>query len=228
MSIFKRVEDIFKANLNDLLDKAEDPEKMIKQIIREMREQLVAATAEVNKAKADAKMIQHQYDAENQKAQEWGKNAELAVEQGKDDLAREALKRQADHEKIATGYKEQYDKQQAILSKLENNLRILNDKIREAEMKENLLIAREKTAKARKEMERVTSKISDTSAYEALDRMERKVDHMEAEAEASEETSEAIVSDPLDKEFTKLKESHPSDEIEQRLAALKNKKNQPK
>src|SRR5713226_9321440 len=111
MGIFKRMEDIFKANLNDLLDKSEDPEKMIKQIIHEMKEQLISATAEVNHAKADAKLILNQYDAEHKKADEWGKNAELAVEQGKDDLAREALKRQTEHEQIATGFKAQYDKQ---------------------------------------------------------------------------------------------------------------------
>lgn len=225
MGIFKRVEDIFKANLNDLLDKAEDPAKMIHQIIREMKEQLVSATAEVNHAKADARLIQNQYEAERQKAAEWGKNAELAVTQSRDDLAREALKRQADHEKIATGFKEQYDKQAAVISKLEANLRALNDKIREAEMKQNLLIAREQTAKARKHVEEVSSHIGDTSAFEAMDRMERKVEHMEAEAEAVHDTEEAITGDTLEKEFSKLKQAAPSDDVEQRLAALKSKKN---
>lgn len=225
MGIFKRVEDIFKANLNDLLDKSEDPEKMIRQIIREMKEQLVTATAEVNRAKADARLIQNQYDAEHQKAAEWGKNAELAVNQGKDDLAREALKRQADHEKIASGFKEQYDKQAAVISKLDANLRALNDRIREAEMKQNLLVAREQTAKARKHVEEVSSHMSDSSAFEAMDRMERKVEHMEAEAEAAHDTEEAIVGDPLSKEFDKLKQGSPNDDIEQRLAALKSKKN---
>ena len=228
MGMFKRVEDIFKANLNDLLDRAEDPEKMIRQIIREMKEQLVTATAEVNRAKADARMIQNQYDAEQQKASEWAKNAEMAVGQGKDDLAREALKRQSDHEKIALGFKEAYDKQAAVIAKLDANLRALNDKIREAEMKENLLIAREQTAKARKHVDEVSSHISDTSAFEAMDRMEHKVEHMEAEADAVHETEEAITGDPLEKEFSKLKQSTPSDDIEKRLAALKNKVNPPK
>ncbi|MBI1747023.1 MAG: PspA/IM30 family protein [Acidobacteria bacterium] len=225
MSIFKRLEDIFKSNLNDLLDKAEDPAKMIHQIIREMKEQLVSATAEVNHAKADARMIQNQYDAERKKAEEWGKNAELAVGQNKDDMAREALKRQADHEKIAAGFKEQYDKQATVIAKLDSNLRALGEKIREAEMKQNLLIAREQTAKASKHVEEVSSHIGNTSAFEAMDRMERKVEHMEAEAEAVHDTEEAIVGDPLDKEFKKLKDSAPSDDVEQRLAALKSKKN---
>ena len=225
MSIFKRVSDIFEANLNDLLDRSEDPEKMIKQILREMKEQLVSATAEVNRAKADSKMIWNQHEAAREKSEEWSKNADLAVAQDRDDLAREALKRQAEQEKIAAGFKTQYDKQAAVIEKLDANLRALAEKIREAESKQHLLAARQQTAKARKRVEEASSSLGDRSAFDALERMERKVDHLEAEAEAVSETEQAVTGDPLDKEFAKLRESNPSDEIEQRLAALKNKKN---
>src|ERR1700752_4307794 len=126
MGIIDRVTTVIKSNLNHLINKAEDPEKMLNQILIQMRQQLIEAKREVAVAIADEKRLAAQLEAELEQGQEWERRATMAVQKGEDDLAREALQRKAEHEQIAIGYKKQWDAQKASTENLKNALRGLS------------------------------------------------------------------------------------------------------
>ena len=131
MGMFKRLGDILRANINDLISKAEDPEKMLNQLVMDMNEKLVEVKQEVAKALADEKRLQRQAEEELAAAKAWEKKAMLAVEKGDDNLAMEALKRQKVCETNAQGYNEAYQQQKASVDKLKLALKQLTDKIEE-------------------------------------------------------------------------------------------------
>jgi phage shock protein A len=219
MGIFSRVSTIFKANINHMLNKAEDPEKMLNQIVEEMNQQLRQTKQQVAAAIADEKRLEKQYKSEEEEAQEWERKAMLAVEKENDELAREALKRKNEHSGLATEYKTQWEKQKEAVEKLKDNLKGLERKISEAERKKNLLIAKQKRAKAQKQIHETMAGMRDKSAFEGFDRMEEKVADMEARADAAEEMAETE-DVKLEDQFAELeKEGGVDDE----LAALKAK-----
>src|ERR671923_851896 len=218
MGIMDRVATVIKSNLNHLINKAEDPEKMLDQILIQMRQQLVEAKREVAVAIADEKRLGAQLEAELEQVREWDQRAMLAVQKGDDELAREALRRKADHEQIAIGYKKQWDAQKASAENLKNALRALSQKIEEAARKKNLLIARQKRAEAQKHIHEVMTGLSDTSAFEAFDRMAARVDQMEAQAAATVELSQDLSGETMEQRFRALESSV---DVEQELQALK-------
>lgn len=219
MGIFSRVSTLVKANINHLLNKAEDPEMMLNQIVEEMNQQLRKTKQQVAAAIADEKRLEKQYKSEQEEAQEWERKATLAVEKNNDELAREALKRKNEHSDLATEYKAQWEKQKEAVDKLKENLKGLERKIAEAERKKNLLIAKQKRAKAQKQIHETMSGMRDKSAFEGFDRMEEKVADMEARADAAAEMSETE-DVKLEDQFAELeKEGSVDDE----LAALKEK-----
>jgi len=220
MGIMDRVATVIKSNLNHLINKAEDPEKMLDQILIQMRQQLVEAKREVAVAIADEKRLAAQLEAELQQVREWEQRATMAVQKGEDDLAREALRRKADHEQIAIGYKKQWDAQQASTENLKNALRALSQKIEEAGRKKNLLVARQKRAEAQKHIHEVMTGITDTSAFESFDRMTAKVEQIEAQAGAAVELSQELSGDTMEQRFRALESST---DVEQELHALKAK-----
>jgi phage shock protein A len=218
MGILDRVAVVIKSNLNHLINKAEDPEKMLDQILIEMRQQLMEAKREVAVAIADEKRLGAQLEAELEQVGEWDRRAMLAVQKGDDDLAREALRRKAEHEQIAVGYKKQWDAQKASTENLKNALRALSQKIEEAGRKKNLLVARQKRAEAQKHIHEVMTGLSDTSAFESFDRMATKVEQLEAQANAALEISEDLSGEAVEQRFRALESGS---DVDQELAALK-------
>jgi phage shock protein A len=201
-----------------LINKAEDPEKMLDQILVQMRQQLMEAKREVAVAIADEKRLGTQLEAELEQVREWERRAVLSVQKGEDDLAREALRRKAEHEQIAIGYKTQWDAHRASTETLKNALRALSQKIEEAGRKKNLLIARQKRAEAQKHIHEVMTGLSDTSAFENFDRMATRVEQLEAQASAAVEVSQELSGDPLEQRFRALESGS---DVDQELAALK-------
>src|SRR5688500_14461094 len=146
MGIFARLGTLIKSNLNDLISKAEDPEKMLNQVLIDMNQQLVEAKKQVAVAIADEKRLQKQFEQENEKAKEWERKAMLAVQSGNDELAKEALVRKQEHDNIQGQYQQQWIGQKGAVDKLKDALRLLSNKIEEAKRKKNILIARKKRA----------------------------------------------------------------------------------
>ena len=173
MGIFSKFSTLIKSNINDLINRAENPEKMLNQIILDMRDQLAKAKREVAAAIADERKLRGQLDDEVKQSREWEKRAMLAVRQGRDDLAKQALVRQQEHAERASALDQTWRSQSAETEKLKGSLRQLNDKIEEAKRKRNLLIAKQKRAQAQRRIHETMSGLSDTSAFEAFNRMGR-------------------------------------------------------
>lgn len=150
MSIFNRLSTWGKSELNSAIDKIEDPEKMLNQMLIDMQSQLAEAKKQVAVAIADEKRLQKQFEEQRTLAVEWEKKAMLAIKAGNDDLARQALARKAEHDKTAEGFEQQWKAQKASVDQLKNALQQLNGKIEEAKRQKNLLIARAKRAEAQK------------------------------------------------------------------------------
>jgi phage shock protein A len=218
MGLLERMATVIKSNLNSLINKAEDPEKMLDQVMMQMREQLAEAKREVAVTIADEKRLGTQLEAELEQVREWEQRAMLAVQKSDDELAREALRRKADHEQIAIGYKKQWDAQKASTENLKNALRGLSQKIEEAARKKNLLIARQKRAEAQKHIHEVMTGLTDSSAFETFDRMAAKVDQLEAQAGAAVEISQELSGDALEQRFKALEGAG---NVDQELNALK-------
>jgi phage shock protein A len=204
MGIFARLGTLLKSNINDLISRAEDPEKMLNQVLIDMQQQLVEAKKQVAVSIADEKRIQKQAEAEAEKSKEWERKAMMAVRAGDDLLAKEALLRKQEHENISTQYQQQWSQQKAAVDKLKDALRLLNNKIEEAKRKKNLLVARQKRAQAQNTIANTMSGLSNTSAFDTFDRMSQKIDQLEAEAEAGAELAGEISGDALESKFAKL------------------------
>lgn len=211
MGFFGRLAQLIKSNLNDLINRAEDPEKMLVQVILEMNTQLVEAKKQVAVAIADEKRLQKQYQNEKSIADEWEKKAMLAIRAGDDALAKEALMRKKEHDGLAATFKDQWDKQLAAVNQLKTALRALNNKIEEAKRKKNVLLARKRRAEAMKQIQDTMSGLNDQSAFETFDRMAQKIDQIEAEAEAGAELSEEYSGDVLKHKFSQLEATSGAD-----------------
>jgi phage shock protein A len=204
MGIFARLGSLIKSNLNDLISRAEDPEKMLNQVLLDMQQQLVDAKKSVAVAIADEKKLQKQYNTEVDKTKEWERKAMVAVRAGDDNLARQALVRKQEHEQIAAQYEQQWVAQKQAVEKLKDALRLLNNKIEEAKRKKNILIARKKRAEAQQQIASTMQGLGDTSAFDTFDRMSDRINLLEAEAEAGAELSGEISGDTLESKFLQL------------------------
>jgi phage shock protein A len=221
MGIFSRLGTLIKSNLNDLITKAEDPEKMLTQVLLEMQQQLVEAKKAVAVAIADEKKLQKQYTAEADKSKEWERKAMVAVRAGDDNLARQALARKQEHETIATQFQQQWLAQKQAVEKLKDALRLLNNKIEEAKRKKNILIARKKRAEAQQQIANTMQGLGDTSAFDTFDRMAERIALMEAEAEAGAELAGELSGETLESKFLALEAGGANDD--DALAELKAK-----
>jgi phage shock protein A len=218
MSIFSKLSTLFKSNINDLIARAENPEKMLNQIILDMRDQLVAAKRDVAAAIADERRLRAQVEDEAKQAGDWQKRAVLAVQENRDDLAKQALLRQQEHAERAASLKTTWESQATETEKLKASLKALNDRIEEAKRKRNLLIAKQKRAQAQKRIHETMSGLSDTSAFDAFNRMAERIEEEERRSIAVAEVSEALSGDTLEKQFASLEAG---DQAEGRLLALK-------
>lgn len=220
MGVFSRLATLIKANLNDLISRAEDPEKMLEQIILEMNQQLLEAKKQVAATIADEKRLRSQLDQEAEKAKEWERRAMLAVRAGNDELAKEALSRKKEHETLTEQFQQQWQKQKSAVDQLKMALQALNGKIEEAKRKKTLLIARKKRAQAQQSIQETMTGLRNASAFDAFDRMSSKIEQMEAEAEAGAELAADYSGDVLAHKFQQLESTAGADED---LMALKRK-----
>ena len=221
MGIFSRLGTLIKSNINDLITKAEDPEKMLNQVLLEMQQQLGDAKKAVAVAIADEKKLQKQASAETEKAKEWERKAMVAVRAGDDGLARQALARKQEHDTIAEQYQTQWAQQKQAVDKLKDALRLLSNKIEEAKRKKNILIARKKRAEAQQQIASTMQGLGDTSAFDTFDRMSERIALMEAEAEAGAELAGELSGDTLESKFLALEAGGGGDD--EALAELKSK-----
>jgi phage shock protein A len=220
MGIFARIAQLIKSNLNDLISRSEDPEKMLNQVVLDMNNQLVEAKKQVASSIADEKRLAKQVEQEAANAAEWERRAMMALRAGNEELAKEALNRKREHDELAKTFRDQWQKQKNAVEQLKRALRALNDKIEEAKRKKNVLIARKKRAEAQKAIQETMHGLKDQSAFETFERMSNKIDQIEAEAEAQEELSEEYTGDVLASQFAQLDRKHSADED---LMALKRK-----
>jgi phage shock protein A len=220
MGTLERISTLLKANINELLDKAEDPEKMLNQLIRDMEEGYREAREQVINSMADQKRLEKKYLANLNLAKEWEHKAEVAVQSSDEDLARKALKRAQDYEELSNDLKLALDKQEDSAADLRVQLVALQAKIEEAKQKRGVLVARHRRLKAEEKIRESTSGLKATDeAFAAFQRMEDRIEleemRMEAVAELDEldEEAEAVEA--------RLAEEEAELQIEERLAALK-------
>jgi phage shock protein A len=223
MGLFDRLSTLIRSNINDLISSAENPEKMLNTIIVDMRSQLAKAKQQVAAAIADEKRLRDQVDSEYKQAQDWEKRAMLAVQESRDDLAKQALIRHNEHMTHGQQLEVTWRSHQLETEKLKNSLRDLNEKIEEAKRKKNLLIARQKRAEAQKRIHETMSALSEKSAFEAFARMESKIEDNERRMLANVEIDEEFSGDRLHKDFKVLEKGADTASADMQLLALKQK-----
>jgi phage shock protein A len=215
--IMDRLMRLVRANVNDLIDQAEDPEKMIDQILREMHESIVMARAQVASMIAQEKELELEAAETKKLAEEWGKKAERAVKAGKDDLAREALRRKRDNEENSLIYTEQLGVQTQAVAKLKDQLRQLEAKYQATLGARDSLVARQRRARSQRQVAEAVVVFTPLDPSSELERMERKIRSEEAHAMAALEVGE----ESFDSQFRALEaESDVEDELEALKAAL--------
>jgi phage shock protein A len=217
MALLERVSTLVRANLNDLIDKAEDPEKMIKQVILDMQNQLLQVKTQVAIAIADQHLLEKKQKENEDKVAEWMRKAELAVDKKQDDLARASLQRVESYRELSESFTQQVTDQKAQVENLKTALRQLDQKLTEAKAKADLLIARQHRARAVGKASDAKLNIGDGSKAAAFDRMKHKVTRTEAVSQAK---AELAVDDVEDRLAALEKE----DRIEQLLSELKTKR----
>ena len=218
MSIFSRMQSILSSNINSLLDGAEDPEKMINQTLVEMQESLRETKVAVARAIRDKKMLEDKCEETTKQADYWEEKAIIAIEKGDDSLAKEALKRKNEQIESSRDLKNQLETMTKNVDALKSSCGALESKMEEARRKKEILLARLKNAEASKKINENVGKFnaSSTSAFETFDRMEKKVNYAEAEAEAVQELSDPDID--IKKKFDELESN---DKVDNELEALK-------
>ncbi|HKP30367.1 MAG TPA: PspA/IM30 family protein [Gemmatimonadales bacterium] len=220
MGIFDRLSTLFKSNINDLISRAENPEKMLNQLILDMKTQLAKAKQEAASAIADEKKLQADAEALKKQAEDWERRAMLAVQEGRDDLATQALMRYNEALQGAQQLHETWVRHKAETENLKVSLRQLNDKIEEAKRKKNILVARAKRAEAQARIQQTMAGMGDKSAFESFERMAEKIEDIERKALAAAELQQEFSGDDLQQQFKALEYKGTAD---QQLLDLKAK-----
>ncbi len=213
MSIFSRFTDIINANINAILDKAEDPEKMVRLIIQEMEETLVEVRTQSAKLIADKKELGRRVQRLNREAGEWERKAEVAISKDREDLARAALKEKANADEAAEAIRNDLEMVEGNLEKLSADIAQLQQKLSDAKTRQKALILRGKTAQSRMGVKRQLHTVDIEEAMSRFDRYERKIDDLEGEIEAydlgqrtlADEIAELESDEKVDEELERLK-----------------------
>jgi phage shock protein A len=216
MSIFSRIRDLLSANVNSMLDSAEDPEKMAEEYLRQLNNELYEAKTNVAASMADAMKLntkEAQYLAETE---QWNNKAEAALRAGNEELAKAALARKVQASKLAQQYKEQSDQQDAQVEQLQQALVQLETRIAETKAKKELIVAKKNRAQTQEAIQRTVRGLGDISAMDKLDSLEEKVDDRLARADAMAK----LEGDTLDSKFRDLERDS---EVDSELAELKKK-----
>ncbi|HEY9605156.1 MAG TPA: PspA/IM30 family protein [Allocoleopsis sp.] len=214
MGLFDRLSRVVRANLNDMVSKAEDPEKILEQAIIDMQEDLIQLRQAVARAIATQKRTEQQYNKNQSEANTWQQRAQLALQKGDENLAREALVRRKSNMEAATTQKTMLEQQTAQVDTLKRNLIALESKISEAKTKKDMLKARASAAKANEQLQSTIGRLGTSSAMGAFERMEDKVLEMEARSQAAHE----LTGNNLDEQFRLLESGS---DVDDELAAMK-------
>ena len=214
MALLVRVGTLLRANLNDLIDRAEDPETMLKQVILDMENQLIQVKTQVAISIADLHLLERRSKENGEKSAEWMRKAQLAVTKGQDDLARAAIERSLEAKKMAESFTEQIADQKAQSDSLRTAFVQLEGKLSEARAKCDLLMAKHRRARVTGEAARAQSGMQAGASASAWDRMNRKVQHAEAVGQAHVE----LAGEDIEGRFAALEKQ---DEVDRLLAELK-------
>jgi phage shock protein A len=220
MALLERVTTLVRANLNDLIDRAENPEKMIKQVILDMENQYMQVKTQVAVSIADRHMLEKKMKENDDAAADWYRKAERAVDKKEDDMARAALERHRSYQKYADSYREQVTDQKAQVEHLKIALGKLEEKLEEAKSKRDLLIARHRRSVASSKASRAQIAMGDHSKIATFERLKDKVHHAEAVSEAERD----LTADGLSDQLGRLEKE---DEIERVLTEIKARRTVP-
>ena len=216
MGFFSRMIDIFKSNVNDLIDRAEDPEKMVKQIIADMQQELNKSTQALGKAVASERIAQKQYQEAVRKSADWEAKAKAALASNNIDLAKKALNQKVKADEEIAAYKEMFETITNQTEAIRTQVETLKAKLAEAKSRQAMLIARSQIADTKKNLAQSISGIDTSSAYEKLNRMEEKVTRKEAEADAFAE----IAGTASSKEFETFEQLQNDAKVDSELQRL--------
>ena len=216
MGIFSRIGDVVKSNINDLIDRAEDPEKMVKQIILDLQKEVSNATTALGKAKASERIAKRQYAVKT--SADWEMKAKAALNAGEVDLAKKALSNKVKADESVKQYQQMYEQIAAQTAQLQEQVETLKSKLDEAKSRQAMLIARSQMAKTQKNLAQSVGGLDSSSAMDKFNRMEEKVTRQEAEAEAFAEIAGSS-STQDEKTFAELQHDMDVDAELQRLMA---------
>ncbi len=220
MGLLERVSTLIRANINDMVDRAEDPEKMIKQVILDMENQYLQVKTQVAVSIADQHMLEKKLRENEEAGKDWMRKAETAVDKGQDDLARVALDRFQTSRKLAQSYREQVDDQKMQVETLKGALVKLEQKLEEAKSKRDLLLARHRRSVALGKAARAQTVLGDNSKGATFDRLKDRVHQTEAVATAEVE----LLTDDVGEKLTRLDRDA---EVDRLLADLKARRSLP-
>ncbi|MEC7382388.1 MAG: PspA/IM30 family protein [Cyanobacteriota bacterium] len=214
MGFFDRLSRLLRANLNDLVSKAEDPVKILDQSVADMQADLVKLRQAVAMAIASQKRLRNQADQAEGQVRTWYERAELALKKGEEDLAKEALTRRKGFQESSTALTNQLKGQEGQVETLKRSLVALEGKIAEARTKKDMLKARAQAAKAQQQLQSAVGNLGTNSAMAAFDRMEDKVQALEASSQAAAELAGA----DLESQFAALEGGN---DVDDELSALR-------
>ena len=217
MGIFTRVRDIISSNINAMLDKAEDPEKLVKMMIREMEDTLVEIKANCASGMATKKKIKREMESVLDLAKIWDGKAQLAIDKGREDLAREALMEKRRHVERAEALEEELEQAKGLVTQCQSDIMQLEDKLSAAREKQRVLVQRHTNANTKKKAQQQIRRYDTSDALERFENFQQRIDRMEADAEMVNYGRKTSLAD-------QFKELETDDEIENELAAMKAKK----
>jgi len=220
MGLLERVSTLIRANLNNMIDRAEDPEKLIKQVILDMENQYLQVKTQVAVSIADQHMLEKKWRENDETGKDWMRKAEVAVDKGQDDLARAALDRFQTSQRLAQSYREQVDDQKLQVESLKGALVKLEQKLEEAKSKRDLLLARHRRSMALGKAAHAQTVLGDDSKSATFDRLKDRVHHTEAVASAEVE----LLTDDVGERLNRLDRDA---EVDRLLADLKARRGLP-
>lgn len=217
MGIFKRISMIIRSNINALIDKAEEPEKMLEQIIADMMENMREIKLQVARSMRDEKLLERKVEENGKLAHEYNAKAELAIEKGQDDLAREALKRRKSYQSIEESMKKELEEQKKVVEMLQTSYKALELKIEEAKNKRQVLLSRQKRAETQVDLSTTLNGASEQAdLLDSFERMADKVSRSEAMASATLD----LERDSIEDKFNKMEQEK---SVEDELKLLKDR-----
>ncbi len=214
MGVFTRVRDIISSNINAMLDKAEDPEKMVKQIIREMEDTLIEVKANCAAAMATKKKVKREMEAILDHAKTWDAKAQLAIDKGREDLAREALVEKRRFVERGEALEDEFEQAKQLVASCQSDIMQLEDKLSAARDKQRVLVQRHKNARTKKRAQQGIRKFDTSDAFQKFEHFQQRIDRMEADAEMvnygrkpslDEQFAELEAGDDIDRELAELK-----------------------